>query len=143
MNHQSAESRKEYGLRLEREFEEQGFGCHKCGGRLVRNRRNYWKSDFICENCGQQVEVKGSPKTEDTGNIAISADAWKNYDEDVLIVTNVTGTWMGRTKWKIERDCDCIHEAIPSTHSGSGGYNGGSYSPSFHLIPVSSMRVIG
>ena len=97
MNHYSSESRKNAGLKLEEQFAEQ-FSCINCDGNLVRSPR-YWKSDLTCEDCGQQYEIKGSPRIHPNGKItfAVSAKAWENYDEDTLIIGNVTGTWVGRT----------------------------------------------
>lgn len=138
-NHASAESRKSHGLPIEKQFAKK-FVC-QCGGKFRRAVR-YWEADLQCEDCGQLVEIKSSPQTARTGNIAISARAWHHYSEDILVVTNVSGTWLGSVKTDIEEICDCIHDALGSTHKDTGGYGGGAYDSSFYLIPVRSLQVL-
>lgn len=140
MWHNDAQTRKQIGLPLEDKFAKE-FSC-ECGGTFVKSKR-YWMPDLTCDTCGRQIDIKFSPQTERTGNIAISANAWHKYTNDTMIVTYVTGSWFGMDKEDIEENCDCIHDAIDSTHPNSGGYNGGRYDSSFYLIPVNSLLVIG
>ena len=138
--HGSETKRKDFGLPLEEEFAKK-FVC-ECGGKFRKSKR-YWEPDLTCDACGQKVDIKSSPQTARTGNLSVSAKMWHKYDEDVLIVTNVSGTWLGGDKAEIEENCGCIDKPLDSTHAKTGGYDGGAYASSFYLIPVRSLQVLG
>ncbi len=95
--HDNADTRKKYGDELEDLFV-QSTRC-SCGGQFefIGDKKAGWP-DFTCDNCGQLVDVKSSPQAEQTGNIAVSATPWKNYPEDLLLVTRIKGDWIGEYK---------------------------------------------
>jgi hypothetical protein len=97
MWHQNAATRKRGGDRSEKLFARQ-VCCH-CGGsfRFVGNVRHGFP-DFTCENCDQLVDVKSSPQAERTGNLAVSAIPWSHYPDNMLLVTQVNGVWIGEYK---------------------------------------------
>jgi hypothetical protein len=95
--HQNASTRKRGGDRAEQRFAKQ-VRCH-CGGqfRFVGKLRPGFP-DFTCENCGQLVDVKSSPQAEQTGNLAVSAIPWSHYPDEMLLVTQINGQWIGEYK---------------------------------------------
>lgn len=135
--HKDEKKRKQNGLPIEKQFAAE-FDC-ACGGSLCRPD-HYWECDWECDTCGMKFEVK--QVSERTGNIAISEKAWNGYDDDILIVTQTDGVWYGEDKQTITETCNCIHDARPSTHASTGGYNGQAYDSSYYLIPLRSLKVL-
>jgi hypothetical protein len=128
MWHDNAKTRKEIGDELEQQFEKQ-VRCH-CGGRFSFIGDRYKGCpDFTCESCGQLADVKTSPQAIKTGNIAVSARPWAGYPDEMLLVTNIDGKWIGQYKRFI-----VVKNSRPfeSTHR--------TQATSFHLIAWSQFR---
>jgi hypothetical protein len=70
-----------------------------CGGRfaIIGDQQPSFP-DFTCDGCGQLVDVRISPRAEQTGRLAVPARAWQHYPEDVLLITRVKGQWIGEFK---------------------------------------------
>ena len=95
--HLSYQARKRYGEQMEKKFQAE-VRCHCSGAFSAIGLLRPGFPDFTCENCGQLVDVKASPQSEQTGNLAVSATPWKNYPDDVLLVTYWRGQWHGQYK---------------------------------------------
>src|SRR5689334_2486360 len=106
--HANENNRKGYGLEIEEKFQLEVL-C-SCGRHFVKSP-NPFTCDFVCKICKTKVDVKFSPKTQQTWNITISANAWNKYANDTLIVTYASGTWYGAEKWDIQ-----VNDEHESTH---------------------------
>jgi len=123
--HADENKRKAIGDEYEDLFPQQ-VNCH-CGGAFVfvgNVKRGF--PDFTCDNCGQLADVKSSPQSERTGNIAVSQIPWDNYPDDMLLVTNIGGQWLGAYK----RHIDLGSVSRAPTHAQAGRFA----STRFYLI---------
>jgi len=114
--HDNENTRKRLGDEAEKLFEQQ-VRC-RCGGHF-KFIGDAWKGcpDFTCENCGQLVDVKSSPQSEETGNIAVSARPWADYPDEMLLVTRIKGRWIGEYKRHIAINGQPRKSTHNSTHS--------------------------
>lgn len=132
--HDSAEKRKAIGDSAEREFEKE-VRC-VCGGRFAFIGDSYpGCPDFTCEQCGALVDVKSSPQSKQTGNLAVSSIPWRNYPGDLLLVTNVSGKWIGEYK----RNIILVGREQSPTHSPDGSQLGATR---FYLISWKTFRTL-
>lgn len=124
--HEDENNRKQIGDSTEKLFEKQ-VRCY-CGGKFnfIGNLRAGFP-DFTCENCGQLVDVKSSPQSEKTGNIAVSAIPWSNYPDEMFLVTRIKGQWIGEYKKHIRPKNT---NPFAPTHHGAGKFK----NTEFHLI---------
>lgn len=96
---ENAEARKKIGDESEIVFTNM-VAC-KCGGKFTRYANTPGQPDFRCESCGQLVDVKSSPVTNQTGNITVSARPWHNYTDSTLVAAMVDYKWLGNYKKNI------------------------------------------
>lgn len=98
--HDDAELRLAVGSKPEARFPVE-VRCH-CGGEFQFIGHSYpGCPDFTCGECGQLVDVKNSPQSTQTGNLAVSTTPWLDYPEDLLLVTHYLGSWIGAYKKQI------------------------------------------
>lgn len=132
--HANVESRKTVGDAYEVEFAD-SIRCH-CGGAFQFIGDGFAGCpDFTCDNCGQLVEVKGSPQAERTGNIAVSAIPWSHYPNDMLLVTKIKGRWIGEYKGRIGSVSEVY---MPTHHSTDKKF----HNTRFRLIPWKTFRTL-
>lgn len=126
--HSDPNNRKSIGDNAERLFQKH-VRC-LCGGEFdFVGDRGPGFPDFTCDYCGVLADVKSSPQSEKTGNIAVSAIPWENYPDDVLLVTLIKGQWL--TEYK--RNIQVLNRTpFESTHSGT----------KFHLVAWKQFRDI-
>lgn len=126
--HSNPKTRKAIGDAAEQLFAQQ-VRC-SCGGQFdFVGDRGPGFPDFTCDYCGQLADVKASPQSEKTGNIAVSAIPWERYPDDMLLVTLIRGRWLAEYKRNIT-----LSNSRPraSTHSGTD----------FHLVAWAQLRDI-
>ena len=120
--HEDAGTRQKIGNEYEQAFAEQVI-C-RCGGQFNFIGNSYpGCPDFQCGDCGQLVDVKGSPQFEQTGNISVSAIPWGNYPSDLLLVTCIRSRWIGEYKKYIFKISDVFLTTHHSKHSYLGNTN--------------------
>jgi len=99
MWHDDENKRKQHGDELEKLFAKQvRCSCVGKGKFIFIGDRYPGCPDFTCEYCGQLVDVKNSPQAEQTGNISVSAKPWSGYPDQLLLVTKISGKWIGEYK---------------------------------------------
>lgn len=126
--HYNPKTRKAIGDHAEMLFEKQ-VRC-SCGGQFSFIGDSYpGCPDYTCEYCGQLADVKSSPQSDKTGNIAVSAIPWENYPDDLLLATIVNGQWVAEYKRNIRVS---NQRPFDSTHSGT----------KFHLVACRQFRSI-
>lgn len=133
--HSDADTRKRIGDEAETAFAKTVI-C-SCGGRFSRiGDLKPGFPDFTCDNCGQLVDVKASPQSERTGNIAVSAIPWSRYPTDLLLVTRIRGQWLAQYKRSI-----AVLNRVPfePTHNGGHRQYGNTR---FHLIAWKDFKPI-
>jgi len=131
--HDDANTRARIGNEVEDKFSDAVI-C-SCGGRFNFIGDSYpGCPDFTCENCGQLVDVKSSPQAERTGNLSVSVVPWSNYPDELLIVMQIAGRWIGEYKRYIQ-----LLDSAPqkATHHSQHPKFGNT---SFHLIAWKNFR---
>jgi len=112
--HDDYGKRKSVGDSAEIEFRK-AWLCH-CGGRFRKYAPSPGLPDFVCEGCGQMVDVKsGSPKYP-----SISQVPFDGYGSNVVLARRFSaGDWRGARK----RDLDHHKRGpIPPSHKDRGTF---------------------
>ena len=132
--HASVENRKAVGDQGERSFAA-SIIC-VCGGHFRFIGDAYpGCPDFTCDTCGQLVDVKSSPQSERTGNLAVSVIPWRHYPDDLLLVTKINGRWIGEYKRNIQL---VVKDRAP-THNSADAQFGNTR---FHLIAWKDFKAL-